>query len=56
MTLISFLVLAGKGGGGGDLLIVTGVDLGTSFVGWPLVGGIRGVNLDEIFPLRVLDF
>ena len=35
MTLISFLVLAGKGGGGA-LLIETGVDLGMSFVGWPL--------------------
>ena len=36
MTLISFLVLAGKGGGGGALLIETGVDLGMFFVGWPL--------------------
>jgi len=56
MTLISFLGLAGKGERGGALLIVTRVDFGMSFVGRPLVGGIRGVNLDEIFPLSMLDF
>ena len=56
MTLISFLDLAGKGERGGALLIVTRVDFGMSFVGWLLVGGIQGVNLDEIFPLSVLDF
>jgi len=36
MMLISFLDLAGRGGRGGALLIVTGVDLGVSFLELPL--------------------
>ena len=56
MTLISFLDLASKGGRGGALLMVTGTDFGTSFLLLPLVGGILGVNFEEIFALSVLDF
>ena len=54
MVLISFLDLAGKGGRGGALLIVTGVGLGRSFLLLPFNVGILGVNLDEILALRVL--
>ena len=54
MMLISFLVLAGRGGGGGTLLIVTGTDFAISFL-LPLCCGIvLGVNFDETLPLRVL--
>jgi len=38
MMLISFLDLAGRGGRGSALLIVTGVDLGVSFLELPLEG------------------
>ena len=56
MTLTSFLVLAGKGGGGGALLIVTGTGFKISFL-LSFLGGIDlGVNLEEIFALSVLDF
>jgi len=51
---ISFLDLAGRGGGGRALLIVTGVGLGVSFFELLLVGGMCGVNFDEIFVLSVL--
>jgi len=54
ITFISFLDLARRGGGGGALLIVTGIDLGESFFELPLVGGIREVNFDDIFDLRIL--
>ena len=54
MVFISFLDLAGRGGGGGALLIVTGVDLGASFLELLLVEGVRGVNFDEILFLSVL--
>ena len=54
IAFISFLDLAGRGGGGGALLIVTGVDLGASFLELPLVGGMRGVNFDEILFLSIL--
>jgi len=40
MTFISFLDLAGRGGRGGALLIVTGNDLGASFLGLPVGGGM----------------
>ena len=56
MTLISFLDLAGSGGRGGALLMVTGVDLGMSFLELPLGGGIQGVNFEAILALRVFDF
>jgi len=55
MTLISFLVLAGRGGRGSTLLIVTGVDLGMSFLLLPLTGGVLGVKFAEILALRVFD-
>jgi len=54
MVLISFLDLAGKGGRGGALLIVTGVGLGRSFLLLLFDVRILGVNLDEILALRVL--
>jgi len=54
MELISFLDLAGKGGRGGALLMVTGVDLGISFLLLLFGAGILGVNLDDILALRVL--
>ena len=54
ITFISFLDLAGRGGGGRALLIMTGVDLGASFLELLLVGGLRGVNFDEILVLSVL--
>ena len=54
MVLISFLDLAGKGGRGGALLIVTRVGLGRSFLMLLFDVGILGVNLDEILALRVL--
>ena len=54
ITFISFLDLAGRGGGGGALLIMTGVGLGASFLELPLVGGMRSVNFDEILFLSVL--
>jgi len=56
ITLISFLVLAGSGGRGGALLMVTGVDSGISFLVLPLDGGVLGVNFAEILDLRVLVF
>jgi len=55
--LISFFDLAGRGGSGGALLMVTGVDFGVSFL-LLLLGagaGILGVNFDEILALRVFD-
>ena len=55
MTFISFLDLAGRGGGGRALLIVTGVDLEASFFELPLVGEVHGVNFNDIFALSVLD-
>ena len=56
MTFTSFFDFAGRGGGGGALLTVTGTDLGGSFLELPFGGGTRGVNFDEIFALRVLVF
>ena len=54
MMLISFLVLARRGGGGRTLLIVTGTDFTISFL-LPLCCGIvLRVNFDETLPLRVL--
>ena len=54
MILISFLVLAGRGGGGRTLLIVTGTDFAMSFL-LPLCCGIvLGVNFSETLALRVL--
>jgi len=40
MTFISFLDFAGRGGRGGALLMVTGIGLGTSFLGLPVGGGM----------------
>jgi len=54
MTFISFLDLAGRGGRGGALLIVTGVDFGASFLELPLEGGMRGVNFEDILDLSVM--
>ena len=56
MTLISFLVLAGSGGRGGALLIVTELGLGISFLVLLFDEGILGVNFTEILDLRVLVF
>jgi len=50
------LRLGRKRGRGGALLIVTGVDLGVSFLELPLGGGMRGVNFEAILALRVFDF
>jgi len=57
IMLISFFDLAGKGGRGGALLMVTGVDFGISFLLLLLEAGagIFGVNFDEILALRVFD-
>ena len=54
MVFTSFFDLAGRGGGGGAFLTVTGTDLRDSFFGLPLGEGIHGVNFDEIFALRLL--
>ncbi len=56
MTLISFLVLAGSGGRGGALLMVTGLNLGISFLLLLFDEGILGVNFAEILAPRVLVF
>ena len=56
MTFTSYFDFAGRGGGGGALLTVTGTDLGGSFLELPFGGGTCGVNFDEIFALRVLVF
>jgi len=56
IMFISFLDFAGRGGGGGALLIVTGTDLGESFLELPFVEEMHGVNFEEIFDLRVLAF
>ena len=56
MTLISFFNLASSGGRGGALLMVTGTDFGVSLLALFLVGGILGVNFDEILDLSVLVF
>ena len=56
MALTSFLDLAGRGGGSGTLLIVTGTGFTISFL-LPLLGEIDlGVNFEAIFALSVLDF
>ena len=55
-TLISFLDFAGRGGRGGALLIVTGMDFGISFLLFPLVVGVRRVNFKEILALSELVF
>ena len=54
--LISFLDLASRGGRGGALLIETGIDFGISFLLLLLVGGVRGVNFEEILALSMLVF
>jgi len=56
MTLISFLDLARRGGRGGALLMVTETDFGLSFLLLLFIGEVLGINLDEIFYLRVLVF
>ena len=56
IALISFLVLARRGGRGGTLLMVTGVDLGIFFLELLLGRGIRGVNFEDILVLRVFNF
>jgi len=56
MTLISFLDLAGRGGRGGALLIVTEVDFRISFLLAPLVGEVLWVNFKEILFLSGLVF
>ena len=47
MTFISFLDLAGRGERGGALLIMTGVNLGVSFLELPLGRDIHRVNFEE---------
>ena len=56
MTLISFLDLASRGGRGSALLIETVIDFGISFLLLLLVGGIQGVNFEEILALSMLVF
>ena len=56
IVLTSFLVLAGRGRGGGTLLIVTGTGFTISFLLPLLVGIDLRVNFDDIFALRVFDF
>ena len=56
MMLISFLDLAGRGGRGRALLIVTGTDFTISFLLLPLVRIVLGVNFEDIFDLSVLVF
>ena len=56
ITLTSFLVLAGRGGGGRTLLIETGTDLAISFLLLLLGRVILGVNFKEILALRMLVF
>ena len=56
MTITSFFDFAGRGGGGGALLTITGTDLRDSFLELLLGEGTRRVNFDEIFALRVLVF
>jgi len=56
ITLISFLVLAGRGGRGGALLMVIEVDLGVSFLVLPLDRGVLEVKFAEILDLRVFVF
>ena len=53
MILIFFLVLAGSRGRGGALLMVTGLDLGISFLVLPFDKGILGVNFAEILAPRI---
>ena len=56
MMLISFLDLAGRGGRGGALLIVTRTGFAISFLLLLLVGIVLGVNFEDIFDLSVLVF
>ena len=55
IVLTSFLVLAGRGRGGGTLLIVTGTGFTISFLLMLLGGIVLGVNFDDTFVLRVFD-
>ena len=55
MTLTSFFDLAGRGGSGGALLIVTGMCLAISLLLLLEFGATLGVNLEEIFALRVVE-
>jgi len=50
------LDFARRGGGGGALLIVTGFNLGISFLVLLLGRRVLGVNFDKILALRVLVF
>jgi len=55
--LISFFDLARRGGRGGVLLMLTGVDLGrTFFFKLPLGGEVHIVNFEEILFLIMLVF
>jgi len=56
MVLISFVVLAGRGGRGSVLLMVIGVDLGVSFWKLSLEGGVCSVNFKDILNLRLFVF
>ena len=55
MTLTSFFDLARRGGSGGALLIVTGMCLAISLLLLLEFGATLGVNLEEIFALRVVE-
>jgi len=56
-TLLSTVLdLAGRGGRGGALLIVTETDFAISFLLLPLIRIVLGVNFKDIFDLSVLVF
>ena len=54
ILLTSLFDLAGRGGRGGAFSIEVGTGLGISFLLLFLMGAVLGVNLAEIFALRVL--
>ena len=56
MMLISFFVLARRGGGRGTLLMVTRTGFANSFLLLLLVGEVLRVNFEEILALKVLVF
>ena len=54
MTFTSLFDFAGRGGGEGTFLMVTGMGLVISLLLLLVEGVILGVNLDEIFALNVM--
>ena len=55
MTLTFIFNLAGRGGGGGVFLMVTGICFAISLLFLTRFGATLGVNLEEIFTLRVVE-